>query len=383
VRHTRRSLDGDSNYVSSEVPSGETLETPAESYYRGLVLALGKATVTKIRVYLDINHWIALRDVMLGRPRDPRHVEVYERLRQLVESGRLVCPVSECVFFEIFKQADRQTRLATARVADQLSHGITLQFSDHRLQTEVIHFLRQCSGKGDSLYPLEQLVWTKAAHVLGRTYPVFAGLPPDESMHLQKMATDMLWECTLEQLVDALADSRPVSTIYTEESAKELNKGKIAHAHEIKTYEDAFLAELGGVVDLYTSTFAKMMRWMYVKDTGRALAQGDMECDEPGKLMRNLIFHAFRLGRITTQLPSFMIHSHLHATIRFDRPRKLRPNDLWDFRHAVAGVPFCDIFVSDRGLASLVTSPRLAFDKLYNTRVVTGTHQLLDVLPEP
>jgi hypothetical protein len=191
-------------------------------------------------------------------------VKVYDRLRELVLAERLLCPISECVFFELFKQSDMKTRLATARVADELSQGVTLQFSTDRLQTEVAHFIGEHSRSGVSVCPLGQLVWTKVGYVLGYVYPVFKDLSSHLAGSIQKGFADLLWSCSLERMVSTIGDTRPMMIDEYGAVAEKINEGKFAHAHEIKTYKDAFLSEVWGILSVYTDTFARIMQDLYV-----------------------------------------------------------------------------------------------------------------------
>ncbi|HYE32102.1 MAG TPA: hypothetical protein VEH27_11785 [Methylomirabilota bacterium] len=80
----------------------------------------------KVLVYLDINHWIRLRDAALQRSEDARYQALLELLRSLHAAERIVCPASFELFAELVKQGDPKTRQATARLMDELSSGLCL-----------------------------------------------------------------------------------------------------------------------------------------------------------------------------------------------------------------------------------------------------------------
>src|SRR5688500_947044 len=80
------------------------------------IAELAGVVLPRKRIYLDTRYWLFLRDADLGRPQKPIHVELLDLLRTGVQSGRLICPIGDSTFFEILKQADADTRLATARL---------------------------------------------------------------------------------------------------------------------------------------------------------------------------------------------------------------------------------------------------------------------------
>ena len=146
------------------------LENPgvhADTYTRQKRLDLGVWLTSKRRIYLDTNHWLHLRDVLLGRSRNAVHAEIYRLLTQCVVSGRAVCPISYSVFHELLRQNDPFTRRATADVIDRFSCACSSQPPHQLTLIEVRHWLYGLVAPTRELYPLTQLAWTKAAFVLG------------------------------------------------------------------------------------------------------------------------------------------------------------------------------------------------------------------------
>src|SRR5687768_15504392 len=91
-----------------------------ESYFARRVADLSRLVLPRRRVYLDTRFWIFLRDAALERPRKPIHCDLLALLRTRVASGDVLCPIGDSTFFELLRQADSQTRLATARLIDAL-----------------------------------------------------------------------------------------------------------------------------------------------------------------------------------------------------------------------------------------------------------------------
>ncbi len=161
-------------------------EISLERHVRAKVLETADRVLARKRIYLDTRFWVDLREVRLGRRRDPTYEELLRTLIDLVRGGHAICPINANIFAEILKQRDETTRLATAKLIDELSLGIAIQPEDERIGTEIHHcFLRSQLG-ADALEPLERLVWTSVSYLLGYTFPTFDGIGEAEMLALQK-----------------------------------------------------------------------------------------------------------------------------------------------------------------------------------------------------
>jgi len=107
--------------------------------------ALSIHVLQRRRVYLDTRYWLILRDVAMGRPRRAGDVALLAALRRWVQAGVIVCPLGDGSLLEVLRQSDETTRLATARLIDELSLGVTIQNAQDRLTTEVMHFMLRVS----------------------------------------------------------------------------------------------------------------------------------------------------------------------------------------------------------------------------------------------
>ena len=58
-----------------------------------------------------------------------------------------------------------------------------------------------------NVYPLETLVWSKLSYVFGVQHPVTEAYEPAQMRLIQKAFFDHMWECSLLEIVNRLADS--------------------------------------------------------------------------------------------------------------------------------------------------------------------------------
>ena len=143
------------------------------------------------------------------------------------------------------------------------------------------------------------------------------------------------------------------------------------HADEIHSLKQAFMMEVAGILDVYRDDIAGTLAHIHNSET---VAPTGVEAEV------EVITELFRTGQIGTSLPFFNTQAGLHALFRWNRGQKFKPNDWLDYVHAGAALPYFDIFLTEKALASTVTSPALCYESLYGTRVCSDPAEALDVL---
>ena len=348
--------------------------TSFDRYICGQRRALADRMAPVKRVYLDTNYWLFLRDVRDGRPRSSTHRLLYEKLATLVASGRVVCPASDTVIYEVFRQSDPNTRLATATIIDELSGGIALQGTFQRARTEILHFLRSQRESQHSLYPLSDWVWTHPCWILGEIYPVPENRPIDLQNSLQIGFYAYLAKLGIVDLVNRLGEAPGIEMgTFFDQLAERLTAGKLYHSGEIRSRKQMFLTEIAGALDAHREDIAGALA--HVRDVG-AVSADDVNAEI------RLIVEMFRTDRIGPALPFFNIQAGLHAVFRWNRDQKFKPNDWNDHLHAAAALPYCDLLLTERTLARTIASPALRYDALYNTRVCSDPKEALQSLDQ-
>ena len=87
---------------------------------------------------------------------------------------------------------------------------------------------------------------------------------------------------------------------------------------------------------------------------------------------KNLLFFALKRNRARDVLRTINILASLHASLRWNKGRRYRGNDLFDFHHAAAALAYCDAFFTERSLCAMLTERHLALDKLYGCHVAAS-----------
>jgi hypothetical protein len=147
-------------------------------------IALSEGLRPRRIIYLDTKYWIILRDVVAGVRTADSEIELLNALRKLVSAGKAFCPLSESIFAEMLKQSDERTRIATAKMIDELSLGIALIPFEERVAMELRSFIYgQCRNMGAP--EPRSLPWTKLSYVLGVMHPHQTAFDPSTELAIQ------------------------------------------------------------------------------------------------------------------------------------------------------------------------------------------------------
>ena len=336
-----------------------------DEYLQSLCMGLASDIKNKKIIYLDTNFWLTLRDVELGRTKNSSAQAFYDVARELKEREVCIFPVSQDVFLEVMKQSDNSTRSATAQVIDHFSDGVSLICLEEGIILEVLNFYMKTTGM--RVYPCKDLVWTKIAYTLGFVSPQ-TGLDSATNLSIQKAFIDQMWVASLSDMVKTIDfdDENALPSVDVEDA---LNEGKFKYARENSTFTSMFLSELAGFLEACEDQLRLIMPRLYELKTGTLVTEEELEKWDSASSVTTTIYNLHRLKKITTELPIFTIMPGLHAAARWDKERKFYNNDLHDFQHAAAALPYADYFFTEKNLAHLITQKMTGYDQLFDCKV--------------
>lgn len=353
-------------------------ELDASRYIQAKRLKLGREIAAHHRIYLDTKQWIQMRDVAIGRPRNQIHSEIFSRLLSLRSTKSVLCPISSSVFMELMTQSDDETRIATAKVIDQLADGCCCLPPLTLTERELMYFMIEKGlGGKPKQPPILHAAWTKVPFVLGETMPVSDELPADVMSAMQRSLDDLFCSATVEEFVTQLGSEGWERQVEEERKlVEQLSEGKTLHANDHAKFHDLLCEEIYGGLDALRDILEEVM--IQVAQLSGATGEvSDSERKSGGQLLANLVTNAFRHRRIGNELPQIHIHAALHAALRWDKNRKYDPNDFEDIRHATVALPYYDLFCTERGLCHQITQKLLQLDKIYGTKVVSSDQEFL------
>ena len=330
--------------------------SPAK-YVRSRHLELAESIADRHKIYLDTRYWLLFRDVVLGRRTDESLIALLDYVRNAVQSGRAICPVSQDSFSEVFVQNDPETLASTTELMDELSGGVCQTEFFTRLDAELYHFMVQKTKGYAAVHDRDQLMWTKCGYVLGYVSPQNDAFTMEQSDAIEKAFFDQVWTATFNDMFAHLGCCPDWKV--DPSSVDDMNVGKFAHNGEFNSFKQLFMIELAGALDLLQNSLSEIMFQMYLTEFGDKADPNAKPDPATGKMAANLVYHAFRLNKLNDELPTLRTHVTLHAALRWHKNRKYKPNDLTDLRHAAMALPYCDTFLTEGPLCHLIHEKHL------------------------
>jgi hypothetical protein len=339
-----------------------------DEYVRAQCIQLAATVMRRRRVYLDTCYWIRLRDADLGRNVAIRDERLLAALRSHVRDGRLLCPISDATFYEVHKQSDDSTRGATAALIDELSTGVAIRTQRDRMATELARTLHRRAGL-DTL-DSSALAWVPVSTVLGEQHPVTAAFPADVQLALQKGFYDLMSRIRLADMT-RLTGKMPRDEHRSDQIARDLHAANQQHAGVHATFEMLRLAELDGGIDLFVDDAMSMLRVIAARSEGRIplLNKDRQSADVVARILRALV----RIEEFSHDCLSLYVKATCYAAVRWDQRRVFRANDMMDFNHASAALPYCDGFFTESPLRALIQQRHTRLSELFPCAVFSDS----------
>lgn len=335
-----------------------------ERHIRSKQIKLAREISEKHAIYLDIRYWILLCESSLKRSKSDLDYQLLGLVSELVESGLAYFPISESIFAELMKQDDPLTRLETAKLIDKFSTGVALVPYEARVSTEIAHVIHN-GIDSEKTYPLRMLVWTRVSNVLGPFYPSSTAFDTETELLIQKAFFDHLWNYSLSDMMGRIEGGEGLPVPNFESLAKSLNLNNEKYSGELRSYEKTYLNEIAGVVDLYSDVASDIINRMAERQG--ILGEGGIET---GKKFMNIFREAYRKGTINKSAPTLDIHARCHASVRWNKGRKIEANDIFDFNHAAAALGYSSAFFTERSLCNLLTEKKIELDRVHSCTVL-------------
>lgn len=333
-----------------------------------------QAALSKVRIYLDLRYWIFLRDASVGSPQRAIHSALLTVLRKAVTAQKVVCPITDAVFFELFRQGDPERRMQSVRLMDELSGGTVIKNSLDRFYLEVMDFLDSTKvARSLPQVPFPN-VWVRPYSFLGT--PQLSGWGEKEDLAINKAFLTFMWRRSIE---DLLTDTTAPEDDGEQRFATSMNELSLQHRPSMRSFPRVYEAEVWGFIQS-AATDVEAVFASHIKRTfPNAPNPSEAERAELRRTSCNVLFHAIRLRKAGITLPLIRIIAGLHAIIRW-RKRPFVPQDYSDMYHAAAAIPYCGIFFTERFLKNVCTTPPLDFGKVFDAKIVSDEEEALELV---
>lgn len=360
--------------MSDEVYEWPWPTGPGADHILQLQRELAQRIANRVPIFMDTNFWIMAREAAFGEKEDRELVSLLGALRLAVQSGKIFFPITRDLIIEFSKQTPERLALIM-QLVDQLSLGIAMVPHNERVAMEMEAFN---ASLHPDFPPEPRPLWTSYAFAFG--YQDFRpkGIKVDEEL-LVALA-DTAWNAQPSMLAQALPSSMFKAKRESEELADFLNKQEALYAREIDSHATAVRIEVAGASDLLQGVAAREYRRI-----AAAMGQGTQAIDirnshRVGKKIAAMVGEALKQKRHQRSFGSLFVPAMLHAAVRAEAGRKIKPNDIDDFRHAAAALPYCRAFFTDGPLRSLIASGHVALDRLYACEVASSPSDAIKVI---
>ena len=333
-------------------------------------------------VYLDLNHWIELAQVRSGRSNGSTNSEVLEFCLEAAKARSAVFPISARIYTEVLKIRNRERRKDLRCVIEELSRYMVVAHravvAAHEVEALLDH---QVGGNPTPIGPMAFLDWgllramgrhggirvvsATGDDITGKARQSFAGGPEA----FDKILEEAKWELN-RQLLDG-----PSMDEESELRCRDYNPEVILEEYEREAQAEMELARRldheskwrrGGLRDVVAA-------WEAGYQINSILKRG---CDARG--VRSLSA-AFPPGvasrRAFDSMPSFDASVTLRTSIHKNSNLRWRNNHVHDIHALAVALPYCDVVITDREMASHAERSGLA--KRCNTRVHSCLSELL------
>ncbi len=278
-------------------------------------------------IYLDSRFWIDIGDNLLVN-KDKNVEYFYYMLKELVDSKKAICPISNPIFLELFKQTDKRQRKMIAKVMDELSCGVMMESKYYLFQKEI----RRVIGKQESIWVNikdirnlyeERIIDTKI-------------LRNNDSNHRLPTIQDVIdviqvggWSKFNDQVI---------------EINKYLQEQKLNHESEITNF--------------------KQLQSIEILNTLQSICDIFPEIKEEINQLSTLP----NLSDIYTKFPSIWAFGSIHALLRYDRGKIYKINDYFDIDHCTMAIGYYDYLFTERTFYHIVTNSLANLDNLFKVK---------------
>lgn len=171
-------------------------------------------------------------------------------------------------------------------------------------------------------------------------------------------------------IVDIVANSRPPASNY-DALAEKLNARNASHASEIGSFQQVYKTEIRGSLSLAMPAARQVLEQLAVRGSATPPEISDGERREHEHQLLEYFCGAIKKEEVAIALRTLHIGALCHAAVRWDKKRKLTGNDLFDFHHAEAAIGYCDVFLTDRPLHTMLEQRHTKIAEYFSCTIIS------------
>ena len=350
-------------------------------------------------VYLDLNHWISLSKWISGHKDGPRYKTVFDACTTAVNEGHAEFLISLPLIMEIDAIRNRQQRLWLRKVLERVSRFravlprdviaalefeqvLASQLVNMRLRTAPLDYVGNGVGWASGLRFDPSVIDERGRDV---TVETFSRMPPGLRMFVApKYISDWMTKMIIEGPANLSEEKELRTNGWSPEGLRDLFDERVRLETQLVSDFDERQARESSAVNwrkgrLRDVVSARQFLHGAFEIFTAVLDQQELTLEDvfdmsgtPSALRHN--------RRITDAMPTFDVAVTLKASYHRNPCHPWRRNDIFDIDAMSTVLPYCDVVVTDRAMASHIEQNKLA--RRLNTKVLASLDDLAEQLAE-
>ena len=262
-------------------------------------------------------------------------------LKELTYSGKAICPISNAVFLELYKQKNQDERQAIASVMDEFSKGLTIQSKYFLFREELLNF------SNDQIHK----PWRDVAEFTTVFQEKIIDTPEWKRLYNSQKSLPSISQLSSSEIV---GDIEVLNNIEANINSY-LQEQKEKHDNEARDFKLMQAVEILNAIKSVFEIFPELeSRISNIKPQ-------DIGPD------------------IHLKMPSIWSFASIHSLLRNDPQRKYRVNDHFDIEHCSIALGYFDYLFTERSFFSVFVIIDLVKNKLIS---MEEDKELLDIVDE-
>ena len=318
-------------------------------------------------MYLDLNHWIELAKAHSGHPEGKKKLKALNACTKAVADGKLIFPLSAAIYMEIFKIQSYRQRHSLRQVIESLSRFFVVTSLPVIRTHEVEAALDETVGSNPKPIGCNDYLDWGVSRAWGRDGSLRIVTPDGKDVTSQIRQShhggpEAFDECIAKANLEL--NRKIIEGPASNREERELRKHGWKPRSHLQPVEQAALEEAA-----QAARFNQDSRWRRgrIRDAiaVRAIAFEIKEIlakalHERGVSLEDLAPDIEDGRRVFDAMPSFDVVVTLKTEYHRNPNHRWTPNDIFDIDALATTLPYCDVVVTDKAIASHATRTGLA-----------------------
>lgn len=313
-------------------------------------------------VYLDLNHWITLAKALAGHPDGKKDITLLDFCLRVVEGEIAVFPISLSIYVEILKIRDYQRRCDLRKAIELISRYMVVTSRAMVATHEIEALLDQIVGPNpkpiNTMDYLDWGVYRAMGSADGRdvtaevrqSFPhgpqAFDQIVPEAALEFNRQIIDGPSPEEDSEFREQGYNPERILELYEQEAANELEQARLLD--DQSKWRRGRLRDVVSACELLTQIHNIFNRGCEDRGIGSLHS------------LQSHFSSVTEARRVFDSMPSFDVSVTLKTSLHKNARHRWTQNDVHDIHALASTLPYCDIVITDRAMASQAAQTGLA-----------------------